>query len=412
VCAISVTEKWLTMVLLCLGGSFMWWLPWYSEIFYEPMQTAFGFSNTQIGLLTGTAGFASLLTYLPGGWLADRFSPRHLMSTALLVSSLGGFVFARIPPFEVCLVLYGLWGVSAALIFWSALIKAIRNWGGQDEQGRAFGFLEGGRSITDLTATSILVAIFAYHGADPAALSTNILILSASMLVMAVLVWVVMKDGPGSGHEAQKSGSGFSWGTVLFVLRMPIIWLMSIVILAANFGLWGTAYFTPYASNIYELGDIGGGMVGSGKYALAAVAAITAGVVADRIGTARAVVVLFLALTLGFVLFAIVPGGPGLVPMLLINAAIVATAVFALRGIYYALLEQGGVPLAATGTAVGLVSVIGYTPDAIAPVISGLILDAYPGAAGFQVLFSMIGGLCFLGLVAAILIYRKVQAVN
>jgi sugar phosphate permease len=153
-------------------------------------------------------------------------------------------------------------------------------------------------------------------------------------------------------------------------------------------------------------------MVGSGKYALAAVAAITAGVVADRIGTARAVVVLFLALTLGFVLFAIVPGGPGLVPMLLINAAIVATAVFALRGIYYALLEQGGVPLAATGTAVGLVSVIGYTPDAIAPVISGLILDAYPGAAGFQILFSMIGGLCFLGLVAAILIYRKVQAVN
>ena len=400
------------MVLLCLCGSFIWWLPWYSEIFYVPMQNAFGFSNTQIGLLTGTAGFASLVTYFPGGWLADKFPVRKLMSTALVISSMGGFIFARIPPFEVCLVLYALWGVSAALIFWSAMIKATRNWGGHDEQGRAFGFLEGGRSMSDVIFTSIFLAIFAFLGADAVALSTNILILSTGLLVMAVLTWVVMKDGPGTGRETRKSGSGFSWGTVLFVLKMPIIWLLSIVILAANFGMWGTAYFTPYASDIYELGDVWGGAVGAGKYALAAVAAITAGFVADRIGTARAVVVLFFVLTSGFVLFALVPGGPGLVPMLLFNAAIIATAVFALRGIYYALLEQGGVPVAVTGTAVGLVSVIGYTPDALAPVISGLILDAYPGAVGFQILFLLIGGICFLGLVAAILIYRKVQVEN
>ena len=75
-------------------------------------------------------------------------------------------------------------------------------------------------------------------------------------------------------------------------------------------------------------------------------------------------------------------------------------------------LEQGGVPVAVTGTAVGLVSVIGYTPDAFAPVLSGLVLDAYPGARGYQILFLLMGGLSFLGLVAATLIYRRIQAGN
>jgi nitrate/nitrite transporter NarK len=412
VCTISVAEKWLTMVLLCLSGSFIYWLPFYSDIFYVPMQSAFGFSNTQIGFLSGTAGFASLITFIPGGWLADRLPARQLMSTALVITAMGGFVLSRIPSFEVCLLLYGLWGASAALVFWSALIKATRNWAPQDEQGRAFGFLEGGRSISDVTSTAILLAIFAYHGADSAALSKNIQLLSSALLVLAVLVWVVMKDKPATGRETQKVRSGFSWATVLVVLKMPIIWLLGVVILAANSGMWGTIYFTPYATEIYGLGDVGGGAVGAGKYALAAFAAITAGFVADRIGTARAVVGLFFFMTLGFLLFGFVRGAPALVPMLLINAGFIATTVFALRGIYYALLEQGGVPVAVTGTAVGLVSVIGYTPDAFAPVLSGLVLDAYPGARGYQILFLLMGGLSFLGLVAATLIYRRIQAGN
>ena len=398
------------MAVLCLSGSFIYWLPFYTEIFYMPVQTAFGFSNTQIGVLSGTAGFAALITFIPGGWLADRFPARQLMSTALVITAMGGFVFARLPSFEVCLVLYGLWGVSAALVFWSAMIKATRNWAPQDEQGRAFGFLEGGRNISDVSSTAILLAIFAYHGADSVALSKNLQLLSSSLLVLAVLVWVVMRDAPTSGHETQKVKSRFSWDTVQFVLRMPVVWLLGVVIMAANSGMWGAIYFTPYASDIYELGDVAGGALGAGKYALAAVAAITAGFVADRIGTARAIVGLFLCMTSGFLLFGFVPGAPALVPMLLINAGLIATAIYALRGIYYALLEQGGVPVAVTGTAVGLVSVIGYTPDAFAPVLAGLVLDAYPGARGYQVLFLLMGGLSFVGLVAATLIYRRIQA--
>lgn len=115
-------------------------------------------------------------------------------------------------------------------------------------------------------------------------------------------------------------------------------------------------------------------------------------------------------MTSGFLVFGLVPGAPVLVPLLLINVAVVSTAVFALRGIYFALMEQGSIPVAVTGTVVGLVSVIGYTPDIFLPPMAGMLLDAYPGAQGFQIYFLIIGGLNFVGLMAAYSAYRRIRS--
>ncbi|MCP4884956.1 MAG: MFS transporter [Flavobacteriales bacterium] len=403
----SRIEKWLTMVLLCLAGSLIWWLPYFQDVYYVPMQDAFGFSNTQIGMLSGVAGFMAMLTYIPGGWVADRFPSRQLMSIALLISAMGGFIFAQVPSFEVCLVLYGLWGVSAALIFWAAMIKATRNWGGRDEQGKAFGILEGGRNLNDAVSASLFLIVFAWMGSNSEALATNINIISSTIMLMAVLVWFVMKDTATPQSEAPVQLVAFSRVKLQGVMKMPIVWLLSLVVMMTSWGMWGTIYFTPYATVVYELGDVWGGAVGTSKYFVATMAAVIAGVVADRIGIAWSVLVLFIIMTAGFLMLAIVPGSPALLPLFLIIGVAMTLAVYATRGIYYALMEQGGVPLKLTGTAVGLVSVIGYTPDWIAPVVSGFVLDAWPGATGFQILFSLISGLCFLGLAAAIIIYRK-----
>ena len=95
----TITEKWLTMVLLCLSGSVIFWLPLFSDIFYIPMQNAFGFTKTEMGILLSTFGAVSLLAYFPGGWLADRFSPRKLITIALLITAFAGFIFFDITLF-------------------------------------------------------------------------------------------------------------------------------------------------------------------------------------------------------------------------------------------------------------------------------------------------------------------------
>jgi len=114
-------------------------------------------------------------------------------------------------------------------------------------------------------------------------------------------------------------------------------------------------------------------------------------------------------MTSGFLVFALLPGTPKLLPLLLINVAVIASAVYALRGIYFSLLEQGQIPIAVTGTATGLISVIGYTPDIFMPIIGGMILDATPGAGGYQQYFLFVSALSFVGLIAAFIVYRKIQ---
>jgi nitrate/nitrite transporter NarK len=373
------------------------------------MKDAFGFSNTQMGLLMSTFGMVSLLGYIPGGWLADHYSPRKLISIALLITALAGFIFSTMPSFEITLVLYGIWGLSTALIFWSAMIKATRNWGSHEEQGRAYGILDGGRNLTDMIGTTLVVMIFALSGGDDTALSENIIWISIATLVIALFVWNVMSDEISSPDNIQEPEQKITFSVIKGIIKLPMVWLISIVIMAAYTGMWGTIYFTPYATEVYDLGGVGGGAIAAGKYWIAPFAAIAAGFFADKIGPAKAVFGFFVIMTSSFLIFGLIPGAPSLLPLLLINGAILAAVVFGLKGIYFSLMEQGGIPIAITGTATGIVSVIGYTPDIFMPTLGGMILDASPGAVGYQNLFLLVAALNFLGLLAAYAIYRKTQ---
>ena len=77
-------------------------------------------------------------------------------------------------------------------------------------------------------------------------------------------------------------------------------------------------------------------------------------------------------------------------------------AVYALRGVYFALLEENQTPKYLTGAAVGLVSVVGYTPDIFFPPIAGRILDANPGLIGHQNYFLFLSIIALLGAIAAV----------
>ena len=82
-----------------------------------------------------------------------------------------------------------------------------------------------------------------------------------------------------------------------------------------------------------------------------------------------------------------------------ISILVVATGVYAARSLYFAVMERGRIPLILTGTAVGLISIIGYTPDICAGPGMGYLLDNSPGEPGHQhvfwalAIFSLIGGI-------------------
>jgi MFS family permease len=88
----------------------------------------------------------------------------------------------------------------------------------------------------------------------------------------------------------------------------------------------------------------------------------------------------------------------------MLSATVIATslAIYGLRGVYFSVMNEARVPLAITGSAVGLMSVIGYTPDIFAGPLIGYLLDRDPGAPGHRHVFLMVAAFALLGLTAAI----------
>jgi nitrate/nitrite transporter NarK len=400
-------RRWVVMTCLCLSGGIIYLLPFLREVYYIPLQKALHLSNTQLGVLMSVFGLTAMASYFPGGWLADRISPRILITLSLMATGISGLYFATFPSYGLSIAVHGFWGVSCTLTFWAALIKATRNWAPPAEQGRAFGILESGRGIAEVASSMALLTVFAKLGSGTAALSRVILLFSVLNIGIGLMAWFTLEgsgaDAPGEGKKRQKVGLH----EVLTVLKMPAVWLMSVVILTAYSSYWGSYYFTPYATDVFMMSVVFGGAVGVGKMWIKPLSALGAGFLADRAGPSKTIAWCFLVLIASFGLFVIFPGGPKLVILLVANTVLASLAIFALRGIYFALLEECGTPLALTGTVTGVVSVIGYTPDIFMPMAGGAFLDGYPGALGYRYFFMFIAFLCLVGLLASLLILNK-----
>jgi nitrate/nitrite transporter NarK len=398
-------RRWLVMTCLCLSGGIIYLLPYLREVYYLPLLEALNLTNTQLGVMMSVFGTTAMISYFPGGWIADKVSPRKLITLSMVTTGMAGFYFATFPSYKMCIFIHAFWGVSVTLTFWAALIKATRNWAPSTQQGRAFGILEGGRGLAELVSSTALLAVFARLGSQELALSRVIILFSIIDLLIGVMAWFTLNEARDDSPRVERHKIGIN--EIKTVLRMPQVWLLSLVIMAAYAAYWGSYYFTPYATDVFKMSLVFGGAIGVGKMWIKPIPALGAGFLADRIGPSRTVIWSFMLLVASFVVFVLTPGSPDLVLVLVINTAVASLAIFALRGVYFALLEEGGIPLALTGTATGIVSVIGYTPDIFMPVAGGALLDRFPGGEGYRYFFLIIILLCLLGLLAAWTIGRK-----
>ena len=66
-------------------------------------------------------------------------------------------------------------------------------------------------------------------------------------------------------------------------------------------------------------------------------------------------------------------------------------------------------PMAVTGTAVGLVSVLGYTPDIFVSYVGGVLLDNSTGLAGHQHYFYFLAAFAAIGLAVSFILMRRLQ---
>jgi len=383
-----------------LAGEAIYMLPYMRKTFQTSMESVFQLSATQVGLLNSVFGVLALLCYFPGGWLADRFPARHLLTLSLLGTGLGGLYMATLPgSYPALLGVHAFWGVTSILTFWAALIKATRAWGGAHQQGISFGLLDGGRGLVGALLASAAVTVFAAAESVSAGLRGAILTYSLSCLAAALAVWVLAGNVAAAPGRLTQPQADQRW-SLTRTLALPQVWLLAIVVVAAYMLYLGTFDFPAFAERGFDQSKTIGAMLGAFRDWLRPVAAVAAGMLADRVRATRTVGGAFVVVIAGFAALAAVPDQTAWFWLVIIQVAAVSIAVFALRGVYYALLEASAVPMVATGTAVGIVSVIGYTPDVFAHLLSGWFVDNFEGASGYRYYFTLLAGVGVVGLSA------------
>ena len=403
------------MFTLVFAGEMIFSLPFHViRIFRPTLLEVFNLTNTEIGDSMAIYGIMAMLTYFPGGTLADRFSSRKLMSISLLATGLGGLYFAQIPGHLGLTILFGWWGMTTIFLFWAAMIKATREWGGKLSQGRAFGILDGGRGLIAAGAATLAVVIlssFLPAQSEDASLEEKrqalqmvIYFYSYVTVLASALVWIFILDTNKKQTRQEKK----LWKLIQAVVKQKIVWMQAIVVVCAYSAYKGLEYYTLYAVDVLGMSAVDASFFMSKALYIRAGAAVAAGFIVDRFSASKVISWLFAGLVICY--FSLSVLYPNSYFPIIIYVDIITTfiAVYALRGVYFALLEETKVPGALTGTAVGLISVIGYTPDVFFNSVAGRIIDASPGIGGHQHFYMMLTGFSVAGLLTTLIISRQV----
>lgn len=392
------------MLSLIIAGDSIYLLPYMRKSFQTSMQEVFDVTFTQLGIMNAMFGVLAITAYIAGGWLSDRVSTRRLLTVSLFATGVGGYYMATIPSFPMLLALHAFWGVTSILTFWAALIKAARLWGGTDEQGRTFGILDGGRGLVGAIMLSLAAWVFSRFALVSEGLIAVIILYSTASIVAGVLVLAFIPPDPERTAEERATVFKPSAGQMRLVIGMPAVWLQALIILIAYWLYVGTFEFATFGERAFDQDKVFGAQLGAFREWLRPLSAVAAGFVADRIRPTRAIGFSFFVAAAGYAALVMLPGESDWLWMLWIQIAAVAIAVFALRGIYFALLEESRVPLAVTGTAVGLISTIGYTPDIFAYPLAGWLVDTFGAASGYRHYFAILATAAAGGLLATLML--------
>ena len=398
----------MTLLALVVAGEAVFGLPFHITRFFRPtMLEVFGFTNTELGTLFSFYGVLAFICYLPGGPIADRFSARRLLTASLVLTGLAGFYLATIPSYRGLSAVFAFFGITTILLFWAALIRATREWGGPGEQGAAFGLLDGGRGLFAAGLASLALVPFNLAFPDDPAFATQaertgaiqrvIWVYTAATLLSAALVWLVV---PEPDVEATADDRKLSFRHVKDALLRPSVWLQAVIVVCAYSAYKGLDDYSLFAVQGYGMNELDGARVSVMAAWIRPVAAVGAGLLADRLRPTRAALLCFSVLLAGYVAFAVAPPRPDTTTLLWANVGVTCAAVFGLRGVYFALMEESEIPAHITGTAVGLISLVGFTPDIFVAPVAGWLLDRSPGPAGHQHFFVFLAGFATLGLAA------------
>lgn len=393
------------LVILTTAGSLIYGLPYFRSYYYDAYLEVYHLTNTQMGTFGSIFGVLGAISYLFGGIVADMISPRMIMSVSLILTGAAGLLHLTNPSYGMLVLIYLIWGFTSLFAFWPALLKGLRGLAAENEQSKAFGFMEGGRGIVNALHLAITLAIFNFFSktaGNLAGLNGVITFYSIVVILLGILTFLLMKND----KEQTKKGEKLSFRQVVDVLKMPAVWILSLILCCTYTMNISIFYFTPYATASFGITATAAAVVTMMAQYIRPISSIGGGILADRLGRSKMMFIGFIFMgisTAVLVLFKNVS-----IPLFIGLCILIYLAMYLNYGVVFSMMEEGGVPAHVAGTAIGVVCTLGYLPEVVCPVLAGHVLDTYT-ELGYKYYFMGVAAVMFIGIIALILWNRYLK---
>ena len=390
----SNLKRYIQFLLVVLAAGAIYPVIYLKTNYQETILEVFGMSLPQLNLIYAVLGIVFLIGYFPSGVLSDKFSAKKLLSMSLLGTAAGGFWFAQIPSYNTVVIIYAIWGVFSVFTFWGAHMKIVKLLAKAEEEGRFFGILDGGRGVVEAALASVAVVIFS----SVLGSSTNIVdkrealiaiiyMYSAVVLVVGILVTIFVEDDKKKGAKVtEQKKDSIKLADLGKVFRNKYVYLLGGIIFMSYSVYWTVYYFGGFLETNIGVSPVKVGTIMVVVLWMRPVGGIIGGFLADKFGKAKILGSAVFGAAACLVLISVLPVTTSTIIFycLIIVGGIL---LYAIRGTYWSLLGDCKIDNSIVGTAIGVISVVGYMPDIVLPIFNSSLFKIFGGNGGYNAYF-------------------------
>lgn len=400
-------KRYFQAVLIVCGAGAIYPLLYLRQNFETAILQIFHITNHDLGEYYSILGTMFLVGYLPSGWLADRFSPKLLICFSLSFTGIFGIIFAQIPDPKYIPYIFCAWGFTTGFTFWGALLKSIKMLAGKDEQGRFFGLLDGGRGLIEAALATVALGILSHMAGEAnatpeqtrSALVTIIYMYSSVCILVALAIFVFLPPLSAHGDQVDESKSDKKRSLLIDVktlLSIKEVWLVAAIIFCGYQVFWATYSFSGFLQIKFHLSAVAAGFITVAKLWMRPVGGFGGGFLGDIFGNTKVLAFCLIGSACSLMMMSYLPAS-GSVFLLLTIVLLIGIMTYAIRALYWAILDGCDIPIYITGLGIGIISLIGYLPDIFVPLINGHFTTKYEGAQGFIYYYIYIASVSVIG---------------
>lgn len=359
------------LLILSLIAGMMYLTPLLRFSFYDQMMEALNLTDLQIGTIGSAYAIICIICYPISGVLADKFSIKKLLTISTFAMALITFWYCLLPGYTSLIIIHALYGIFSIATFWSPYLKAVRQLGTEEEQGRLYGISEALRGIGQTIVAAICLFVIARFATMVAGFRV-LLIINAVVfiLLMLAVIFVIPNDNQQEDKEEVKEDKKDSIVSIVMKsLTSSSTWIC-IFLIMCGYTLWSTVngYLGTYCtrglgipSNISSVLSI------IRSYVIVFLAGFTGGFIIDKFKTkGQGMMLVFLsgAISVLAIIFT-----SKVTAICIVVTIVLAYIVNVIKSTYWSILGDAGIPVESTGMATGIISLIGLSPDMFVPMV-------------------------------------------